>query len=1184
MRISLTKRVGEKLLILLLALQIIIGGNLAAFGDSPSNPPTETDSQTPLQIAARNASLPEQSDIEQTISELAVATDTTLPVPHRDPLRLKQKMIVRAKGRPPATYDLNDFNMPRVTITDLKKVSVQAGEAPNTFSFIFADGKTTYELNIEGISPRGCGTKQSSGELRAFDLQYAKHQLFQSKIPSFNIGTLDSDFVTPETKISFFSRGLKPYDTVSASNPLIPLDLSEDTLMKGENLVIYRDSPGDGRVLMGLLPFEIMRRYLSVGEKAFKKLAFLLNPKLEESDSSEYDPDPADVNAKALEYSATADGDLRNALIGLSKAGAKALDDRAMANGTAATMLKDTLPVKEWRTAYADILSEGQVQAENPKAKKLYLENPALTPLDQDKLKDAIANGDLGPYWKTLSEIKRRQIRNSTWFQHIRKTWTTSKSVKLIAALSSAVTMAAAVNELRRGVGPAWAVHIFNEFYEHFFPSVLKDTTYRVTLAKSMISLTSLVPGMFAIAGLAGYVKTGMWEPAKNLCIAGMRAFAYVSLPTYHYVAALFQQKNFVRALQRGIFPLRRIKAKSALGQRLGLDKNVFPGVTNIFQSPEGIRAENRRKEDLLAAVSKQKVQRDAAAWTLGLIVASHEEDLDPATVAMMMEQGGASPQVLAQLQTNPKFKENWTELSKEILFEIRTLGLGEENFDIAQMSEQEIAFYYTLAKRTARRLKANEINHSVLQGLKLRWEGIRTATYQAFGNWGVAQRDFLARAEPEEFTYKTGGRLLFFDYLLEVVQIALWGPRADLSTPKTRSLLTAREGEFLWSSPQHRSETLSQIIKYWNVMDSHIALVYQKDRVDRETLYDPAEEISTDGVTTTEGFWVGMKNWWANTLNLPKARHGAIQIKSIILKAYSIYGSLFFFTAARLISGSQNLHDIPLAFLYVMLVQAAQGVALWDVTARGNQMSDEQYADRVEKLESVRVGLEQGLRLDDIKQIQNYFDQMVEMYKHQDITKYPEEIRAIIESPEKLSEAVTQMPAEESDKLAKFHDASEQLEEALEEKDPAKENAASDEVRAQYTDVDQASREALLKLQGRQLLDYFLLHPPFAARANPWVVPLHIIASALVVTELNLRTTIKSFNHVAWSIQLGHGLILAALFYSGAYALDHLAIYISNNHQKWQDWITQRFNSKFGRKSSDKTQGPPCGEMLNGL
>jgi len=349
----------------------------------------------------------------------------------------------------------------------------------------------------------------------------------------------------------------------------------------------------------------------------------------------------------------------------------------------------------------------------------------------------------------------------------------------------------------------------------------------------------------------------------------------------------------------------------------------------------------------------------------------------------------------------------------------------------------------------------------------------------------------------------------------------------------------------------------IAQVNRYWLVEGPKTALVYQKDRTARETLYDPIEELTTDGVVNTEHFWVGMKNWWANTLDLPKAQLGHIQLKSFMARMQSIFGIFTLFSAARIITGAQSLINIPPAFAVLMLTYSPKGQGLWDFTARGSQLYDEQYDDRLAQLTSVKVDLSQGLRINDIQQIQRGFDGMVDLYRKGKSGEVTSDVEAIVNSPEHFLEALAQTPPEARKKFQDFIKASENMETAMESgsDDKAVENA-SQELRNQYADSDPEFKATILKLKASDLYEYSMLHPPFAVKGNPWVQPLHGWVSAIIVTRLMLKVSLHTFANAAWMTQIGHGLVLAAAYYAGMYALDHVAVYAAQHHQEWLNWF----------------------------
>jgi ribosomal protein L29 len=566
---------------------------------------------------------------------------------------------------------------------------------------------------------------------------------------------------------------------------------------------------------------------------------------------------------------------------------------------------RDRFLLSEWTSGFSQMLN--QAKKSNGK--------------DDGQIQEALKSGDLSPVWKPLTEKQLAEKASESLHKGMSK--------KGIVRIANIVAGTAALGALYFGVGhgPAWAVHLIDQMYSNYWPDVLKDATYRITLLKSSLALSSFVPLLYA-AGMfmdTEIYKRG-WGAIKSIAKTSFVVASKMSLPFFNYIADLAKQPNFLKAMRLGVNPIMPVKTAEGY---------VWPALTSPFVKSKDVNSQIKERGQLLEAKAAVKTKRIAKAWALTAIVLGNKNDIDPATITVLAQNGGVSHELLEKASNDNEFLKQWGEAAEELSATLSSIKADDK--DIRELSQEELIEAVRLAQNTIDKIKErqqpsrmNEVRRK-LATFKRLWRTIPPRVAKGIANWGVAESRFLKDAVPSDYVTSQFWKQFVIDYLLAVVQMGLVGERAHIATANAdpnsqaaKALAADHKGEFwrskagddpgsrLWTSPGHLADMADQVRIYGLRVPADTALVYQRTAVVIEENYRPIEELTLRGNLRPDSFFHGTWVWIKGAGDIANADYAGIFLKSL----------------------QKSLKTIQAAFIWGMLARVAFGGQHWAATS----------------------------------------------------------------------------------------------------------------------------------------------------------------------------------------------------------------------------------------------------------
>lgn len=1034
-----------------------------------------------------------------------------------------QTSTITPKGKEPRDFNLSqlDLSIPTVTVTEFERDVQVKIDTDGSLVLEYKSKKVQATHKIPSVKPVAFARDKEmmvvvdqSGKLLAIDIGYARLKAFTSPLP---VVPLKNSNLTPEelksVKATFISRGVKPMERSTNPAHIFPVDKAGGgayEVINAGDLALYTENAGQ-RVQIGQFDRDVMRTQLFTAQANLALMAFSISP-----------PDDADkvieATAKMMEQSHNAEENA-GARTGLSGSEREALSSLSMerllarAKANQAPQERDKFTRQEWRDYQALLVEraktvEGKGQPER-------------------ELREAAEKGELGADWQEMA--KRAHKSSSDQWADPRPTWyrmLSSKSMRIMAIIAAGGAGAAGI-----AANTAWGIQAFNHVYENYWPEVLKDSAYRVTLLKSSLALLSFVPLTYLV-GMVAATKSG-FAPVKALAAQTIRVYAWISLPFWHRLSGLTRQPNLLRAMAQGFSPTKKVKADSALGKRLGLEADIRPGLSNPLKPAAERAAEETRNAKVLSAMAQQKARVNALSWLLALQAASAEAGIDPATLATLTGADGEnySKAQIEKIANDPKFKENWAKLATELEMELGKIARNEYIEDLNKIDPSEMERLFKIAQAKAKEIKERDRAGRVLASLKQKWFDFGPRMAKGFATFGKAENDFLNNVVPNDFVVSQFWKQFVVDYWLSVVQIGVIGDRADMKHPDH---LAAKDGSFLWTSPGHRFDMVDQIRIYVLSVPASFAMSYQDPSQVRETGYDPIENISMEGRQVRETFRKGIKTWIKLAFDPTQAdQYGKIAMRGLVRSIKTMQYGLVMSLVARVFAAGQSIGPAFGAFVYGMIWSKWAYGFPWDPINLGNQRYENKFAERNAQLIAANAKVAQGLRLDNAELLRTGYDELARLYVDLDRNSDEAKVFLNVENALKTLSSADLLTLRST--AAPHLEAITELRRAIQDGNSSRLANARAQLEALYTaDGKAADVAARAQLSSISLLEYTLKNPPFETKANGTLTWTTTIIGAFTTTYMATALAVFTMMpNVPWVQKITE----ATIYSTGLYA-----------------------------------------------
>ncbi len=860
----------KRLLILGLVFQLTFGVSLSYLyaGDEDKDPSEKILAETykeapwPLSILADELPATAQSpevqreirEIESGLQAIEEGRTSDLPKEKRDVFHLGgQRFEILKNGQIIQTFDLGQLNieLPYIAYDSLRVViegedlvieAINVGDVvarhviPNMHALATAlDRELLYIFDHEG-------------RLHATDMAFNRTQaLFRAPIPFFkNLWTpLKPLNLDGEIKLTFLTRGLKPFDEMDPSHPqhhqvVLPkehIQGKDELIYSAGDLVVYKeakDGTDSERHLLGIFSRGVTHAQIARAKIILGWLGIIANP-------SEIPQSTLQEIIKLIEAE-EAEGDLtavqdaltpvaRRALSAFSGNAIQAFLNRAKKNAALEGRVVDQMTLESWAKSFETLRSRAQALIEIKDGSEK----------EAQHLKAELEANDLGESWQKLSNpsivVEEEKTAQGGFFHRLSRFMPKPKTLKILGGIAAGGTLVA--GGYAADVAPI--VHTLNYVWANWVPSVLHDAEYRWPLTLSVVSLLAFIPlcnfvGIASVPVMAHLSKligklpgqrarkislwleerANTWRPMstwqRNVSI-GMRFYGRLILPAFHWIGnTICRQPNFLAALRAKMNPL----SSGALGA-IGIN------------SPLASRQTLREKRQVLSDLAFHHNRANTMARNLALLVVSEKTNVDPATILAVLS-GDIAPEDVESILKDSKKQQEWDLVTEALSHSLEHLTSEEAQALLEKADPNVLAETYEEAQRVAAEVRSRGHVTQALMQLKKRFFDISKRALSRLANFGVEDYELLSRGYAAPAIANQVKMEFVSDHIVVVGYPSFWGPRADLSDPKNLAADSNGGSVWnLWTNPGHLYDLVMNTYAHFFASGSRQMAVYYK-------------------------------------------------------------------------------------------------------------------------------------------------------------------------------------------------------------------------------------------------------------------------------------------------------------------------------------------------------------------
>ncbi len=1076
----------------------------------------------------------------------------------------------------------------------------------------------------------------SKGRLHAIDMGYVISQVFTNPIPTFrNLWSPQRDITLSrgEVELSYITRGVRPIANADAETVIPRNKNGEAEFTAGDLLVRYNN--GSGEKVLGVFSRQVTYQRIKEGSTLLSILGSLIAPAQETTRFFAENEAKFESIIKQRADAVLFEQNKVSLVDNIDLQQLRALADRIQSIEFYSGNRYDKFTEAEWKTDY----EKYKKLSTNTEKLEFLAKNSHL--LQEKAVGEEYRKIHADAYTEFLGDIENRQRLSDP--ENLARTWqaltepieATNPFVKKTKANKEKPMASERVSEwkfigvvatgLAAYLGAALVIPqveaiqqiaAISWVYEHIYTDVMKDAVYKYPLSYSVLSLVGIIPAALALSfafektlkaanqavknsnsQLAQFLRDfqrtwGDLTDWQRLVSLGMRSYSFVVYPfVTATIQSLLQQKAFLSAYQNGVNPFRKVTKDSALGQKMGIDKDIRVGLNNPFARSEKKLNEVEKKKAIQSEILTQNSRLESMAWMLATMVVAEKSGIDPASLLQVSE-NKATPEQMTEIFNNPEKQRKAALINDAVLKQLQASKTLAGMSDIKELSPERIAEYYLAAQEAARKIEAQS---EILQKAKLRWKKIKAAPVNTLNflllENGKADANFLRSIITNKFVSNQVRQEAKNDHLMVVSLMAFFGERADLSTPKS---LTAQSGQFMWTSPEQLYTVAVNTFSHFFVSGASLALVFQKLRALQETNYLPKEDFEYTNKVREEGFFRGLKSWlsfdYVNREDKPKnvlkrgvhfmyhvgteADIGGVMMKRVSKRFATIQAGITMAIFFRTLVGGQDFGTAMAAWALMFIAGHWFYGWVWDPIQRGNQMTDERLEKLDRELKQHRYELSRAMKESDLERADRAYNEIIKLYERynpKDVAK----LKAILQT--ELNKIT---PAKKSNLTGverQYLGLIARLAKANAEKNTVEFNESIELLRKIIVEQQGFDRAEVAKLNAQSLLEFSRSNPPIYTHANKFLSEFFTWNGAVWSTYLYIPLSVMLFASEHLTVEsMIKWLFISSGLYAASWALLGRTPWLA--YEKMYNNVRARFDrSKTAKKPRTTKRAAPA-------
>ena len=410
---------------------------------------------------------------------------------------------------------------------------------------------------------------------------------------------------------------------------------------------------------------------------------------------------------------------------------------------------------------------------------------------------------------------------------------------------------------------------------------------YRLYLTIATGLGVAIIAAVAAVGWLSARNSGEDWDFRRQLTLMGIRAYATLSQPFWHYLADIAGQKTLMPSLAAKISPFTIVHGNTELGASIGLaaSESVRVGWQPFASQSKDDEALRRRA---ISVLQQQRARAQGLGWEMAARLVWQQwlqgqvvDNISYDNLAAVLQQTG--------------FQQRWKKLAVALEDEIAKLQRQGVFADLRTVSYENV---YDFISRTKPHLLDVVYHEDVWRRTSRTARAVGSKALAFFATVSTNNVNFLRTADPDSFVSSEIWRSFMFDFFTVVALEGTVASRSKVfgNAKDLQSLMATNKFPFMHL--QHRYTITDQIYAYQVRGQGRYSLIFQTLEKIEESNYTPLEEVLLAGKENPQNFSEGLIDLASNSLDLRNTNYGSRYVRDIevalTMMQAAVLGSIF--------------------------------------------------------------------------------------------------------------------------------------------------------------------------------------------------------------------------------------------------------------------------------------------------
>ena len=625
------------------------------------------------------------------------------------------------------------------------------------------------------------------------------------------------------------------------------------------------------------------------------------------------------------------------------------------------------------------------------------------------------------------------------------------------------------------------------------YVSAIKTNYRRYALIATGLGI-ALIPTVALLGWLSARGSGEDWDFRKQLTLMGIRTYATLALPLWHYLANITGQKTLMPSLAARVSPFTKVNGSSPLGESIGLapGEAVRVGVQVPFTQDDDDEALRRRA---ISALQRQQARAQALGWEMAARVIWQEwvkgQQVDNITyhdLVNTVQQSG--------------LQQRWKRMAVGLEAEIAKLQREGVFPDLRMTTYEKV---HGFIGKTKPHLLDSVYHDSRLRSMGHTLHRLGNSATRAFATVATDNVDFLRVVDPDDFIATTVWRSFMIDFFTVVIYEPMLGARGRTFGNVNDLQSLAATNKFPFWHLEHRETITGQIYAYQIRGQGRYSLIFQMLEKVRESNYSPLEEVLLAGKDNPQGFAAGLLDLGGGSLDLRNVDYGSRYVRDLWITGTMMQAALLWTVVGRGLIAKVSPSGLLPQFIFNTF-WAMWGFAWpWVVYYSSEHLRDEKHTIRLGTFMQAKVQLRTSIDGNDAAGMQRGYQALLAVYRDFEVALPATLVREVKQVEDDLGIAAAQRLS--STELMPYFATLTQM---VESDDRVEKRNIYRNIIALIESEQQP--ETISRDDAERVLNFVMLNPPFPTSLNETVSVLGVLGAGIVTTVMGSWFFRRSF------------------------------------------------------------------------